>query len=86
MKHINVTKNCEIQSSNILNRHIGFRIKMRRLSLKITLLELSNQVDVSYQQICKYESGINRISASRLYLFSKILQIDIKYFFEGCED
>ena len=57
----------------------------RRASIHMSKDELEYMIGVTFQQIQKYESGANRISASRLFVISKILQIDISFFFDGLE-
>lgn len=66
-----------------LDNHIGLRLKMRRILLNLTQDDLAQQLNVTFQQIQKYEKAINRISASRLYEIAHILDTDITYFFEG---
>ena len=65
--------------------HVGRRIRERRTMLGLTQLELAKLIGVTYQQAHKYEKGINRISAGRLYGIAKVLSVDIDYFFEGVE-
>lgn len=64
---------------------IGDRIRKRRKELKIGLYSLAYDLEISFQQLQKYEKGINRISASKLYEIAKILQVSPNYFFEGIE-
>ena len=71
--------------SGVFDVYIGQRLKLRRTMLKMSQDELATMVGVTFQQIQKYESGANRISASRLFVFSKILNVDISFFFEGLE-
>lgn len=65
--------------------HVGFRLKSKRVILGISQEELGNAVGVTFQQIQKYERGLNRISSSRLYEFSCILGAEISYFFEDVD-
>jgi transcriptional regulator with XRE-family HTH domain len=74
------------KSVKTLDKHIGLRIKMRRILSDVTLEDLSKKLGISFQQIQKYEKGTNRISASRLYDISQALNVDISYFFEGFDD
>lgn len=62
--------------------HVGNRLRMRRSILGWSQERLADAVDLTFQQVQKYERGANRISASRLYDFSKVLDVDISYFFE----
>lgn len=64
-----------------LDKHIGSRMRVRRCLLGISQQELSQHLSVSFQQIQKYEKGQNRISASRLFDISKVLDVDITYFY-----
>ncbi len=63
--------------------HVGRRLRQRRRLLGLTQEKLANAVDIRFQQIQKYESGSNRISASRLWSLAKALDVSISYFFEG---
>lgn len=62
--------------------HVGKRLRLRRTMLGISQDTLGNSTGITFQQIQKYERGINRIGSSRLYEFSKILGVPISYFFE----
>ena len=61
---------------------IGRRLKLRRSILGISQTELGDLLDLTFQQIQKYEKGKNRISAARLYEISKILDVPLDYFYE----
>lgn len=63
--------------------HVGHRLRQRRTLLGMSQEKLAEAFGVSFQQVQKYERGANRISASRLHLLSKILDVPITYFFEG---
>lgn len=62
--------------------HVGHRIKLRRTLLHISQEQLAAYTGVTFQQIQKYESGSNRVSASRLYHISRALNCAVSYFFE----
>ena len=62
--------------------HVGKRIKLRRTLLHISQEQLAGDVGVTFQQVQKYESGHNRVSASRLFDISRVLSCPISYFFE----
>lgn len=68
-----------------IDKHIGSRLRLRRKSLKLSQESLAFDLGVSFQQIQKYEVGENRISASKIYELSKILEISPFFFFEGLE-
>jgi transcriptional regulator with XRE-family HTH domain len=63
--------------------HVGKRVRMRRLMLGMTQANLGDALGLTFQQLQKYEKGTNRISASRLRHISQILQVPVKFFFEG---
>ena len=63
--------------------HVGQRVAVRRRLLKLGRSDLVNYVGYSYQQIQKYETGGNRVSASVLYEFSQALDVPVSFFFEG---
>ena len=66
--------------------HVGKRIKLRRTMLKVSQDQLANEIGVTFQQIQKYESGHNRVSASRLFDISIFLGCHISYFFDDFEN
>src|ERR687892_27592 len=68
-----------------VDRHVGARLRDRRIMLGLTQHQLAEMIGVTYQQAHKYERGINRISASRLYKAAQVLDIDVSYFFEGLQ-
>ncbi len=69
-----------------IDLHVGNRVRQRRRLLGMTQQKLADAVRIRFQQIQKYESGANRISASRLWTLSKALQVPVAYFFEGVDD
>jgi transcriptional regulator with XRE-family HTH domain len=66
-----------------IDQHVGERIRLRRTELGLTQDQLAQALEVSYQQIQKYETGANRISAGRAYEIARKLGVDIIYLFEG---
>ncbi len=66
--------------------HVGMRLRLRRRELKVTQTELAGHLGISFQQVQKYERGMNRLSASRLYEIAGVLLVGVEYFFEGLED
>ncbi len=62
--------------------HVGARARMRRTLLGMTQTDLGDALDLTFQQVQKYENGNNRISASRLYDLCRALDVPIEYFFE----
>jgi transcriptional regulator with XRE-family HTH domain len=65
------------------DKHVGNRIKMRRLMLGISQQKLGDALGLTFQQVQKYEKGANRVSASRLQRIAQILQVPESFFFEG---
>ena len=64
------------------NAHLGRKLRMRRLSLGLTQTKVANAINVTFQQIQKYEKGTNGVSTSRLIKLSNFLKVPITYFFE----
>ena len=64
------------------NAHLGRKLRMRRLSLGLTQTKVANAINVTFQQIQKYEKGTNGVSSSRLIQLSNFLKVPITYFFE----
>ncbi len=65
--------------------HVGMRARQRRWMVGMTQQQLGEKVGIKFQQIQKYETGMNRISASRLWDIANALDVPISYFFEGLE-
>lgn len=65
--------------------HVGKRIRHRRWMNGTTQQQLAEAVGIKFQQIQKYETGMNRVSASRLWDISKVLNVDVAFFFEGLD-
>jgi len=65
------------------DRFVGVKIRERRVMLGLSQQQMANLIGVTYQQAHKYERGINRISAGRLYEISQVLRVPVGYFFEG---
>ncbi|MDF2235547.1 helix-turn-helix transcriptional regulator [Albimonas sp. CAU 1670] len=68
-----------------VDAHVGKRVRHRRWMMGMTQQQLGDMVGIKFQQIQKYETGMNRISASRLWDIAKALEVPINYFFEGLE-
>jgi transcriptional regulator with XRE-family HTH domain len=66
--------------------HVGKRIRHRRWMNGTTQQQLAEAVGIKFQQIQKYETGMNRVSASRLWDISKVLNVDVAFFFEGLDE
>lgn len=63
--------------------HVGKRLRLKRTTLGLSQEAIGKQIGITFQQIQKYERGVNRMGASRLYDFARILGIPVEYFFEG---
>ena len=68
---------------NLIDKHVGSRVRMRRQMLKMSQEKLGNAVGLTFQQIQKYEKGANRIGASRLQQLAEVLSVPVPFFFEG---
>jgi transcriptional regulator with XRE-family HTH domain len=66
-----------------IDRHVGARIRGRRIMLGLTQQQLAELVGTTVQQACKYETGLNRVSAGRLYQIAQALDTDVGYFFDA---
>ena len=64
------------------NRHLGAKLRMRRLALGLTQTKVAQAINVTFQQIQKYEKGTNGISSLRIMQLGKILNVPVMYFFE----
>ena len=64
------------------NRHLGSKLRMRRLALGLTQTKVAQAINVTFQQIQKYEKGTNGISSLRIMQLGKILKVPVMYFFE----
>lgn len=63
--------------------HVGKRIRQRRWLISMTQQQLAERVGIKFQQIQKYETGANRVSASRLWDIAEVLEVQVSFFFEG---
>jgi len=68
-----------------IDRHVGARIRERRIMLGLTQQQLADLIGVTYQQAHKYERAINRVSAGRLFEIAQVLSVPVGYFFDGLE-
>ena len=69
-----------------IDRVVGQRIRWRRRDLKLTQERLGELLDLTFQQVQKYEKGVNRVSAGRLYEIAGVLGVPVSYFFDGAEE
>ena len=68
-----------------VDAHVGARIRLRRKLLGLSQQQLAVQLGLTFQQVQKYERGVNRVSASKLYETAQVLQASVTHFFEGLE-
>jgi transcriptional regulator with XRE-family HTH domain len=68
-----------------VDRHVGARMRERRIMLGLTQQQMAELIGVTYQQAHKYEKGLNRVAAGRLYRIAQALGVEVSYFFEGLE-
>ena len=71
------------KAPNPTDKHVGSRVRMRRMMLSMSQTKLGDGLNLTFQQVQKYEKGTNRVSASRLQQISHILQVPVTFFFEG---
>ncbi len=71
------------KAPNPTDKHVGARVRMRRMMLGMSQEKLGDALGLTFQQVQKYEKGANRIGASRLQQISHILQVPVSFFFEG---
>jgi transcriptional regulator with XRE-family HTH domain len=71
------------KAPNPTDKHVGSRVRMRRMMLGMSQEKLGDALGLTFQQVQKYEKGTNRIGASRLQQISYILQVPVAFFFEG---
>ena len=71
------------KAPNDVDRHVGSRVRMRRLLNGLSQEKLADGLGITFQQVQKYEKGVNRISASRLSQIADILVVTIDYFYDG---
>jgi len=71
------------KAPNPIDKHVGSRVRMRRMMLSMSQEKLGDGLGLTFQQVQKYEKGSNRIGASRLQQIAHILQVPVSFFFEG---
>ncbi len=72
--------------AHLVDVHVGKRIRQRRWLVGMTQQKLAECVGIKFQQIQKYETGANRVSASRLWDIADALEVDVSFFFEGLKE
>src|SRR5205814_133386 len=74
------------KAPNPIDKHVGSRVRMRRMMLSMSQEKLGNALGLTFQQVQKYEKGNNRIGASRLQQISNILQVPVAFYFECAQE
>ncbi len=74
------------KSPDDVDAHIGGRVRLRRMMIGVSQEQLGVALGLTFQQIQKYEKGLNRIGAGRLYRIARILSVPVEFFFEGLPD
>lgn len=75
-------KNFKVTNNNAIDLHVGQRVRLRRTLLGMSQEQLGAELNITFQQVQKYERGTNRISASRLWDIGQILDVSVGYFFD----
>jgi transcriptional regulator with XRE-family HTH domain len=71
------------KAPNPIDRHVGSRVRMRRMLIGLSQEKLGEALGLTFQQVQKYEKGTNRIGASRLHRIASVLGVPIEFFYEG---
>jgi transcriptional regulator with XRE-family HTH domain len=71
------------KTPNPIDRHVGSRVRMRRMMISMSQEKLGDRLGITFQQVQKYEKGTNRIGASRLHHIARVLGVPIEFFYEG---
>ena len=78
--------NYQITNNNPIDVHVGRRVRLRRTLLGMSQEQLGDALNITFQQVQKYERGSNRISASRLWDIGQILDVPVSFFFDDISD
>ena len=71
------------KAPNPIDRHVGSRVRMRRMLVGMSQEKLGEHLGLTFQQVQKYEKGTNRIGASRLHRIANVLGVPVEFFYEG---
>src|SRR4051794_39768832 len=72
-----------VKNPQPVDRHVGSRVRMRRMMIGMSQEKLGDACGITFQQIQKYEKGTNRMGASRLHQIARILEVPVEFFYEG---
>ena len=70
------------KAPNPIDKHVGSRVRMRRMMLSMSQEKLGDALGLTFQQVQKYEKGVNRIGASRLFDLAKVLGVPVQFFYD----
>jgi transcriptional regulator with XRE-family HTH domain len=82
-KHRGMTAGSPTKEPQDVDRHVGARMRMQRMLVGMSQEKLGQACGITFQQIQKYEKGMNRMGASRLHQIARILQVPVEFFYEG---
>ena len=71
------------RKADLIDKHVGQRLRDRRRTLDLSQQDIAHTLGISYQQVQKYECGLNRVSAGRLFMLGHIMRVPVSYFYEG---
>jgi transcriptional regulator with XRE-family HTH domain len=80
---MNEVKDVRTEQAHPIDVYVGVRVRARRKAMRMSQQELAERLGLTFQQVQKYERGMNRISASKLFEIAQALQVPIAWFFEG---
>ena len=72
-----------VRTPNPIDIHVGGRVRLRRMLVGMSQEKLGDRMGLTFQQIQKYEKGVNRIGASRLFQLAQVLGVPVQFFFDG---
>jgi transcriptional regulator with XRE-family HTH domain len=81
-----MTERHVVRGPNPIDVHVGSRVRLRRTLLGMSQEKLAQALDLTFQQVQKYERGLNRIGSSNLYKISQVLGVSISFFFEDMSE
>jgi len=71
------------RKADLIDKHVGQKLRDRRRTLDLSQQDIAHTLGISYQQVQKYECGLNRISAGRLFMLGHIMRVPVSYFYDG---
>jgi transcriptional regulator with XRE-family HTH domain len=72
-----------MKQPDLIDQHVGRRIRMRRVMIGMSQAELGDRLNLTFQQVQKYERGVNRVGASKLHTICRALDVPVSFMFEG---